>query len=54
MEGGDVAIFDAEFGLRDRGYQALAVVAIGYSSDADVNAGLAKSRLPIDETVTEV
>lgn len=55
MEGIDVAVMDEEFGLREKGFSALVAVAVGYSDEAeDYNAGLPKSRLPLDEIVTEV
>lgn len=49
MEGADLPTLDAEFGLRQKGLTAVAVVALGYHSEADFNADLPKSRL--DKTV---
>ena len=55
MEGIDMDVLDAEFGLREKGYRSLFVVPIGYSDpDEDYNAALPKSRLPLAEIVTEV
>ena len=44
IEGVDTAILDAEFGLTEQGYKALAVVAVGYQAENDFNAKLPKSR----------
>lgn len=55
MEGIEVKVLDAEFGLREKGYTSLVVVPIGYSDDKnDFNAKLPKSRLPYSEILTEV
>jgi len=55
MEGIDNAVLDAEFGLREKGYSSLVVVALGYRDQAaDFNARLPKSRLPYSEILTEV
>jgi nitroreductase/dihydropteridine reductase len=45
MEGFDQKILDAEFGLNEKGLTSLVLVSFGYSSPADFNAGLPKSRL---------
>ena len=42
-----------EFGLREKGYAALVVVALGYSDpEKDYNAKLPKSRLPCSDILT--
>ncbi|EAU8062818.1 MULTISPECIES: oxygen-insensitive NAD(P)H nitroreductase [unclassified Salmonella] len=45
---------DAEFGLKEKGYTSLVVVPVGHHSVEDFNAGLPKSRLPLETTLTEV
>lgn len=54
MEGVDVKGLDAEFGLREKGYAALAVVSVGYHADIEFNSPdkTPKSRLPQDEIIT--
>jgi len=52
MEGFDAKAVDEEFGLREKGYTAIGLVAIGYHKDTDFNASLPKSRLPEDEIFT--
>ncbi|MEH0152501.1 oxygen-insensitive NAD(P)H nitroreductase [Limibacter armeniacum] len=52
MEGVDLKVLDEEFGLREKGFTALAVVSIGYRKDSDFNAILPKSRLPEEEIFT--
>ncbi|VWX56642.1 oxygen-insensitive NAD(P)H nitroreductase [Sphingorhabdus sp. 109] len=55
MEGIETRTLDEEFGLREQGYNSLVVVALGYSDEeADYNAKLPKSRLPLSEILTEV
>ena len=55
MEGIDTQVLDEEFGLREKGYAALVVVALGYSDpEKDYNAKLPKSRLPCSDILTEV
>lgn len=54
MEGVETAVIDAEFGLREKGYSSLFIVLLGYADPAtDYNATLPKSRLPLEEIVTE-
>ncbi|WP_439240379.1 oxygen-insensitive NAD(P)H nitroreductase [Lonepinella sp. BR2474] len=53
MEGVDLAALDAEFGLKEKGYQALAVVSFGYRAEDDFNAKLPKSRLADDVIFTQ-
>lgn len=52
MEGFDQKILDAEFGLNEQGLTSLVLVSFGYSSPADFNAGLPKSRLTQEATFT--
>lgn len=52
MEGLDAKALDEEFGLREKGYTALAIVSLGYHKETDFNAVLPKSRLPEDEIFT--
>lgn len=55
MEGIETSVLDEEFGLREKGYASLVVVALGYrDKEADYNAKLPKSRLPYSEILTEV
>ncbi|EHM2229993.1 oxygen-insensitive NAD(P)H nitroreductase [Salmonella bongori] len=54
IEGFDADVLDAEFGLKEKGYTSLVVVSVGYHSVEDFNAGLPKSRLPLETTLTEV
>lgn len=52
IEGLDPKTLDDEFGLREKGYTALAIVALGYHSEDDFNASLPKSRFPEEEIFT--
>ncbi|WP_020654366.1 oxygen-insensitive NAD(P)H-dependent nitroreductase NfsB [Massilia niastensis] len=52
MEGFDQKILDTEFGLNEKGLTSLVLVSFGYSSGADFNAGLPKSRLAEEVTFT--
>lgn len=54
MEGFDADVLDAELGLRARGLTSVVVVALGYGSAADFNAGLPKSRLPREQLFTHL
>lgn len=55
MEGVDVAVLDEEFGLKEKGYRSIVVVALGYQdAENDFNAKLPKSRLPYSDILTEV
>ncbi|EIP3951511.1 oxygen-insensitive NAD(P)H nitroreductase [Salmonella enterica] len=54
IEGFDADVLDAEFGLKEKGYTSLVVVPVGHHSVEDFNAGLPKSRLPLETTLTEV
>jgi nitroreductase/dihydropteridine reductase len=49
MEGVDTDVLDQEFGLREKGYSALAVVSLGYHGESDFNANLPKSRLNAED-----
>ena len=53
MEGIEIPVLDAEFGLHEKGYSSLVVVTLGYRDpEADFNANLPKSRLPVSEIIT--
>lgn len=54
MEGMDFAILDHEFSLTEQGLEPIAMVALGYHTEDDFNANLAKSRLPEEEIITEI
>ncbi len=54
MEGVDMPTLDSEFGLRDKGFTSVGVVALGYRSETDFNAGLPKSRLPESEIISTI
>ncbi|WP_261836099.1 oxygen-insensitive NAD(P)H nitroreductase [Vibrio ishigakensis] len=54
MEGVDLAALDEEFELREDGFTAVAVVALGYRKAGDFNAQLPKSRLSEEEIFTEL
>lgn len=54
MEGIDTRALDQELGLRERGYTGVVMVALGYRSEADFNAGLPKSRLPQEAVFTQL
>lgn len=54
MEGIEIKVLDEEFGLREKGFSSLAVVALGYRDEVnDFNAKTPKSRLPMTEIITE-
>ncbi|WP_439234580.1 oxygen-insensitive NAD(P)H nitroreductase [Lonepinella koalarum] len=53
MEGVDLSALDTEFGLTEKGYQAVAVVSFGYRAADDFNAKLPKSRLADDVIFTQ-
>jgi len=52
IEGVDIAIMNKEFGLTEKGYTAVAIIALGYRHQDDFNATLPKSRLPEEEIFT--
>lgn len=55
MEGIDTVALDAEFGLTEKGFTSLVVVAIGYrNAEEDYNAALPKSRLPLADILIEI
>jgi nitroreductase/dihydropteridine reductase len=54
MEGFDAEVLDAELGLRARGFSRVVLVALGYGSAANFNAGLPKSRLPREQVFTQL
>ncbi len=54
MEGADMKVLDEEFGLREKGFTAAVVVAVGHHEEGDFNAALPKSRLTQNEIIDEV
>ena len=52
IEGFDSKVLDAELGLREQGFTSVVVLALGYRSEQDFNAGLNKSRLPASTVFT--
>ena len=54
MEGVDVKALDEEFGLREKGFTALAVVSLGYRKGSDFNAKLPKSRFAEETVITQL
>ncbi|HEX4501495.1 MAG TPA: oxygen-insensitive NAD(P)H nitroreductase [Scandinavium sp.] len=54
IEGFDAAIMDQEFGLSEKGFTSVVVVAVGRHSVEDFNAKLPKSRLPQSTTMTVI
>ncbi len=55
MEGIDTRALDEEFGLREKGYNSVVVVPLGYHSETDdFNASMPKSRLAYSEILTIV
>jgi len=52
LEGIDCKALNEEFGLLQRGYTAVAAVALGYRKQSDFNAALPKARLPECEIFT--
>jgi nitroreductase / dihydropteridine reductase len=54
IEGFDAAVLDDVLGLRARGLGSVVVAALGYSSTADFNASLPKSRLPAGQVISRI
>lgn len=54
IEGFDVTALNQALGLREQGYNASVIVALGYRDDSDFNAKLPKSRLPQAEIISEI
>ncbi|MBJ9976421.1 oxygen-insensitive NAD(P)H nitroreductase [Pseudomonas sp. S75] len=54
IEGFDSKALDAELGLRERGFTSVVLLALGYRSEEDFNAGLTKSRLPAETVFTHL
>lgn len=52
IEGVDRKALNDEFGLNQKGYNAVALIAFGYRADSDFNASLPKSRLPESDIIT--
>ena len=54
IEGYDAKLLDEELNLAEKGLKSVVLVALGYRSDADFNAKLPKSRLPLDTVISEL
>jgi nitroreductase/dihydropteridine reductase len=54
IEGFDVKLLNDALDLRAQGLSAVVVVALGYRAADDFNAALPKSRLPMDEVLSEI
>lgn len=54
IEGFDQVALDEELGLRAQGLTSSVLVALGYRSGEDFNAGLPKSRLPAEKVITRL
>ncbi|MFP8967430.1 oxygen-insensitive NAD(P)H nitroreductase [Pokkaliibacter sp. CJK22405] len=54
IEGFEPALLDEALGLRDKGLTSVVIVALGYRDDADFNAALPKSRLPVEQIISEI
>ena len=54
IEGVDTKALDEEFGLTEKGYRAVTLIALGHRDKNDFNAALPKSRLPEAELFTEL
>ncbi|AEV35970.1 dihydropteridine reductase [Pseudovibrio sp. FO-BEG1] len=54
IEGVDVEALNEEFALQEKGYRAVALIALGHRHENDFNAALPKSRLPEAEIFTEL
>ncbi len=54
IEGFDAKVLNEELGLKDRGMTSVVLTALGYRSQDDFNAKLPKSRLPMDEVISEL
>ncbi len=55
IEGIDTKVLDEQLGLREKGYNSLVVVPIGYSDKPnDYNAHIKKSRLEYNEILTDI
>ncbi|MDH5785782.1 MAG: oxygen-insensitive NAD(P)H nitroreductase [Chromatiales bacterium] len=52
IEGFDRDVLDEVLGLEEKGLRSVVLVALGYRSEEDFNAGLPKSRLAEEEVVT--
>ena len=54
IEGYDAKLLDEELNLAEKGLKSVVMLALGYRSDADFNAKLPKSRLPLDTVISEL
>ena len=54
IEGMDPKALNEEFGLLEKGFCAVSIIALGYKQEGDFNAELPKSRLEEEEIFTEL
>lgn len=54
IEGFDAAVLEQEFGLKEKGLEALCMVSVGHRAERDRNASRPKSRLAEAELFTEI
>ena len=54
IEGFDGELMDAALGLPARGLRSVVAVALGWRSAEDFNAALPKSRLPVEQVLTQI
>ncbi len=54
IEGFDADTLDQVLGLKEKGLRACVVAALGYRAVDDFNAGLPKSRLPVEQVISEI
>ncbi len=54
IEGFDREVLDEVLGLREKGLRSVVLVALGYRSDDDPNAVTPKSRLPLEQVVSQI
>ncbi len=54
MEGADLKVLDAEFGLKEKGFTASMIISVGHHKASDFNKDLPKSRLDKTEIITKI
>ncbi|MCL1036110.1 oxygen-insensitive NAD(P)H nitroreductase [Shewanella submarina] len=54
IEGFDADTLDQVLGLKEKGLRACVVAALGYRACDDFNAELPKSRLPVEQVISEI
>ncbi len=54
IEGFDATILNEELGLRQQGYTASVLLALGHHAESDFNKHLPKSRLPQSDVISEI